>query len=145
MLAGISFLGYAAAKASGADRGLLLAGVAGGIASSTAVTVANARRAAAGEGSPHLLASGVALASAMMFVRVGIIVAVLNATLLSLIVPTLAAATVTAVAIAAFAVHRHGVGADKKQKSEISEPVRHLVRSWVCIISGRRHLDRPCG
>lgn len=50
MLAGISFLGYAAVKAFGADRGLLLAGAAGGIASSTVVTVANARRAVAGEG-----------------------------------------------------------------------------------------------
>ena len=55
--------------------------------------------------SPHLLASGVALASAMTFVRVGIVVAVLNATLLSLVVPTLAVATVTALAIAALAAH----------------------------------------
>jgi uncharacterized membrane protein (DUF4010 family) len=45
MLAGISFLGYAAVKAFGSDRGLLLAGAAGGIASSTVVTVANAHRA----------------------------------------------------------------------------------------------------
>lgn len=122
MLAGISFLGYAAVKAFGADRGLLLAGAAGGIASSTAVTVANARRAAAGEGSPHLLASGVALASAMMFVRVGIIVAVLNATLLSLVVPTLAVATVTALAIAALAAHRYGVGDEKTKRVKFRNP-----------------------
>jgi len=99
-----------------------LASAAGGIASSTAVTVANARRAAAGEGSPHLLASGVALASAMMFVRVGIIVAVLNATLLSLVVPTLAVATVTALAIAALAAHRYGVGDEKTKRVKFRNP-----------------------
>lgn len=122
MLAGISFLGYAAVKAFGSDRGLLLAGAAGGLASSTAVTVANARRAAAGEGSPHLLASGVALASAMMFVRVGIIVAVLNATLLPLVVPTLAAAAATAVAIAALVARRHGVGGGKSKRVKFRNP-----------------------
>ena len=122
VLAGISFVGYVAVKTFGSDRGLLLASVAGGIASSTALTVANARRAAAGEGSPDLLASGVALASAMMFIRVGIIVAALNATLLSLVVPTLAAATVTAVAVAALTVLRHGAGAEKSPSVKFRNP-----------------------
>jgi uncharacterized membrane protein (DUF4010 family) len=58
VLAGVSFLGYAAVKYFGARRGLLLAAAAGALASSTAVTVANARHAAAGEGSPRLLAAG---------------------------------------------------------------------------------------
>ena len=92
MLAGMSFVGYGAVKCFGADRGLLLASAAGGLASSTAVTVSNARRAAAGEGSPHVLAAGVALASAVMFGRVGVIVAVLNPALLPLVAPALAAA-----------------------------------------------------
>ena len=62
MLAGVSFVGYAAVKYFGTTRGVLLAAVAGGLASSTAVTISNARRAAKGEGSPRLLAAGVALA-----------------------------------------------------------------------------------
>ncbi|HEX7565040.1 MAG TPA: DUF4010 domain-containing protein, partial [Bradyrhizobium sp.] len=122
VLAGISFVGYVAVKTFGSDRGLLLASAAGGIASSTALTVANARRAAAGEGSPDLLASGVALASAMMFIRVGVIVAALNATLLSLVVPTLAAATVTAVAVAALTVLRHGADAEKSPSVKFRNP-----------------------
>jgi uncharacterized membrane protein (DUF4010 family) len=101
VLAGVSFLGYAAVKYFGARRGLLLAAAAGGLASSTAVTITNARHAAAAEGSPRLLAAGVAVASAVMFLRVVGIVAALKAELLVLAAPALLAA---ALAAAGFAV-----------------------------------------
>ncbi len=100
VLAGVSFLGYAAVKYFGARRGLLLAAAAGGVASSTAVTIANARRAAAREGSPRLLAAGVAVASAVMFLRVVGIVAALKPELLVLVAPALIAAALTAVGFA---------------------------------------------
>ena len=99
-LAGVSFVGYAAVKYYGASRGVLLAAVAGGLASSTAVTISNARRAAAGEGSPLLLAAGVALASAVMFLRVAVIVMVLNPGLLVLAGPALGAASALAIGFA---------------------------------------------
>src|SRR5215468_9288369 len=99
VLACVSFLGYAAVKYFGARRGLLLAAAAGGVAS-TAVTIANARRAAAREGSPRLLAAGVAVASAVMFLRVVGIVAALKAELLVLVAPALIAAALTAVGFA---------------------------------------------
>jgi len=99
-LAGVSFVGYAAVKYYGASRGVLLAAVAGGLASSTAVTISNARRAAAGEGSPRLLAAGVALASAVMFLRVAVIVMVLNPGLLVLAGPALGAASALAIGFA---------------------------------------------
>ena len=67
VLAGASFVGYVAVKYFGASHGVLLAGAAGGLASSTAVTIANAQRAASHEGSPRILAAGVAMASAVMF------------------------------------------------------------------------------
>ena len=82
VLAGVSFLGYAAVKYFGERHGVLLAAAAGGLVSSTAVTLANARRAAAGEGAPQLLAAGVSLATAVSFVRVLAIVAVLKPSLL---------------------------------------------------------------
>jgi uncharacterized membrane protein (DUF4010 family) len=100
VLAGVSFLGYAAVKYFGARRGLILAAAAGGLASSTAVTIANARRAAAGEGAPRLLASGVAIASGVMFLRVGGIVTALNPALLVLVAPALAAAALVALGFA---------------------------------------------
>ena len=82
VLAGVSFLGYAAVKYFGERHGVLLAAAAGGLVSSTAVTLANARRAGTGEGLPRLLAAGVALATAVSFVRVLAIVAVLQPSLL---------------------------------------------------------------
>jgi uncharacterized membrane protein (DUF4010 family) len=99
-LAGVSFVGYAAVKYYGGSRGVLLAATAGGLVSSTAVTISNARRAAAGEGSPLLLAAGVALASALMFLRVAAIVSVLNPGLLALAGPALAVASVLAIGFA---------------------------------------------
>ncbi len=96
VLAGVSFLGYVAVRYFGARRGLLLAAAAGGLASSTAVTIANARRAVAGEGPPRLLAAGVAIASAVMFLRVTAIVTALKPDLLRLVAPALLAATLTA-------------------------------------------------
>jgi len=101
VLAGVSFLGYAAVKYFGPRHGTLLAGAAGGLASSTAVTVSNARRAAAGEGSQVLLAAGVAVASAIMFLRVGAIVLALKPSLLILVAPALVTAAAIAVGFAA--------------------------------------------
>jgi len=100
VLAGASFVGYAAVKYFGATHGILLAGAAGGLASSTAVTIANARRAASGEGSVRLLAAGVAMASAVMFLRVFAIVLAINPRLLVLLAPPLLAAALAATAYA---------------------------------------------
>lgn len=96
-LASVSFIGYAAVKYLGASRGVLLSAAAGGLVSSTAVTLTNARRAAAGEGAPRLLAAGVAIATAISFVRVLTIAAVLQTKLLILIGPALLAATAAAI------------------------------------------------
>jgi uncharacterized membrane protein (DUF4010 family) len=100
LLAGVSFLGYAAVKYLGAQHGVLLAAAAGGLVSSTAVAFANARRAAAREGSPKVLAAGVALATAVSFVRVLAIAGALQPNLLPWLGPPLAAAMVTATAFA---------------------------------------------
>ena len=96
VLAAVSFLGYLGVRMLGTKRGIL---VAGGLASSTAVTVANARHSAAGEVDPALLAGGVALASAVSFLRVTVIVAVLHWALLRFVAPPLIIATVVAVAL----------------------------------------------
>src|SRR6478735_2869167 len=100
LLACVSFLGYAAVKYLGASRGVLLAAAAGGLVSSTAVTLANARRAATGEGSPQLLAAGASIATAVSFLRVFVIAAALQPKLLIAMGPALIAAAAVAVAFA---------------------------------------------
>jgi uncharacterized membrane protein (DUF4010 family) len=122
VLAGVSFLGYAAVRYFGERRGVLLAAAAGGLVSSTAVTLANARRAAAGEGTAQMLAAGVALAMAVSFVRALAIVTALRPSLLALLAPPLVAATVVAVGLAVFWVYRRADKDDKQTAVELRNP-----------------------
>lgn len=106
VLAGVSFLGYVTVKYFGEQRGILVSGIAGGLMSSTAVAFANARRAAAGEGTPQLLAAGVALATAVSLLRVLGIVGVLGPSLLAMLAPSLAAATAVTIGFGLFWAYR---------------------------------------
>jgi uncharacterized membrane protein (DUF4010 family) len=129
VLAGVSFLGYAAVKYLGARRGLLVAAAAGGLVSSTAVTIANARHAAAGQGAPHLLAAGVAVASAIMFVRVAAVVIALNPALIVLTGPALLAATAVATGFAlAWAIRK---GRDAGEPPSV--PLRNPFEFWSVV------------
>lgn len=68
LLAAVSFAGYLGVKLGGAHRGLLLAGAAGGLVSSTAVTLSNAAAAAKG-GPGGALAAGSLVAGAVSCLR----------------------------------------------------------------------------
>ncbi|MGV3635963.1 MAG: MgtC/SapB family protein [Pseudorhodoplanes sp.] len=122
VLAGVSFAGYVAVKALGSQHGTMLAAAAGGLVSSTAVTASNAKRAAAGEGAPRLLAAGVALATAVSFARVIAIVTVLKPELLKLIAPALAAAILVALAYAFISAYWRGGREDQDQTVEFKNP-----------------------
>jgi uncharacterized membrane protein (DUF4010 family) len=143
VLAGVSFLGYVGVRAFGARQGILLSGAAGGLASSTAVTIANARHAAAGEATPILLAAGVALATAISFLRVVAIVAVLQSTLLWLIAPALLAATAVAVALSAAPLLRQTARNKLPQRAVFRNPfgfwsvVGFAVFLGVIVVAGR--------
>ncbi|CAD5291423.1 Membrane protein [Bosea sp. 62] len=75
LTAAISYLGYIAVRVLGATRGVLVGGLAGAVVSSTAVTLALARTAAAG-GNPWPLAGAATLAAAVSVLRVTGIVAI---------------------------------------------------------------------
>lgn len=88
MVAAISFLGYFAIKLAGPRIGSLLTGVFGGLASSTALTVSFARMGKDNPAMQPMLAAGVAVANATMYVRLWIVVFVLNqAVAMRLVVP----------------------------------------------------------
>jgi uncharacterized membrane protein (DUF4010 family) len=122
VLAAVSFAGYAAIKYFGASRGILISAAVGGLVSSTAVTITNARRAAAGEGSPRILAGGVAMATAVSFARVLAIAAALQPRLLITMGPALAAAVVTAVVIAVVSAFRQTEPGQPPHKMEFRNP-----------------------
>jgi uncharacterized membrane protein (DUF4010 family) len=100
VIASVSFIGYVATRIAGERYGALLAGTAGGLVSSTAVTLDFARRTrtAPGLALPHL--AGALAASTVMFLRVVVVVALFGPQLLPLVGPALAAAAVVSGAIA---------------------------------------------
>jgi uncharacterized membrane protein (DUF4010 family) len=85
MIAAISFVGYVAVKLAGDRRGTAITGIAGGLASSTAVTMTLAQVARENPGQRTLLTAGVLFASGVMSGRVLAIVAVINPSLLTAI------------------------------------------------------------
>lgn len=124
VLAAVSFLGYGAVRLFGAEHGVLLAALAGGLVSSTAVTMANARRAGAGEGEAILLAAGVAIATAVSFLRVIAIAAALKPELLLVLAPVLGVPTAVAVLYALHAVYWRAApsSGDKPLPAEFRNP-----------------------
>jgi len=77
LVCGFSFLGYIAARRLGASRGILATAAAGAVVSSTAVTASLAGKMRDRAEDPAVLGSGIALASAVMFLRVIVLVAAL--------------------------------------------------------------------
>ena len=78
LIAGLSFLGYATARLFGPQRGILITALCGGLTSSTAVAISFSRFARHEPKHLSLFASGILLASTVMFPRVLIVVGIID-------------------------------------------------------------------
>lgn len=92
MIAVVSFAGYIAIRLAGEEKGILISGLAGGLTSSTAVTLSMARLATEKKQGERLFAAGVLLASIAMMVRVLIVAGIFNSGLALRLAPVLALA-----------------------------------------------------
>jgi uncharacterized membrane protein (DUF4010 family) len=104
LISSLSLVGYVATRLLGANRGIPLTGLTGGLVSSTAVTLALARQSrdpAYADAAPAL-ASGILLAWAVMFARIVVEVTVVNASLLGALMPPFVAMAVVAAGAAAY-------------------------------------------
>ncbi len=111
-IAALSFAGYIAIKLTGTSRGILLAGAAGGLVSSTALTLSFARYSKqAPQGSTHL-AAGAAIAGALSFARVLVIGAALSLDLLAPLAFGLIPAIIGLLIAGFFWVWRSGSGTE---------------------------------
>ena len=125
-VSGIGFLGYILMKLLGAERGIGLTGILGGLVSSTATTISFATRSRQSSNLSALLARGVLLASSIMFPRVAVEVAVINPSLLPSVALPLASMLVTAL-IMVTVLWRQGRKAketDPQEVVELSNPLR---------------------
>lgn len=117
--AAISYVGYIAFRIAGPAKGTLITSLGGALVSSTAVTVAFARRAASGEPAATL-AGGAALACMVSILRVLTIVAVIGPSLLLHLTPA-ALSGAAVFGYAAWLLLRQGVSAPDSSAS-ISNP-----------------------
>jgi uncharacterized membrane protein (DUF4010 family) len=107
LIAALSLAGYVATRALGPRRGTALTGLSGGLVSSTAVTLAFARRSREEKGrSDDALAGGLLLAWGVMGVRIVVIAAVVFPPLVAPLLPAFAAMTAVTLAAAALSLRR---------------------------------------
>lgn len=104
LISGLSLVGYVAVRLLGEAHGTLLTGVAGGLASSTAVTLGFARQSRSDPTSTgaDALAAGILVGWTMMFVRILVTVAIVNHELLLTMLKSFSALTLLTALLAGF-------------------------------------------
>ncbi len=108
LIAGLSLVGYAATRWLGSDKGIALAGITGGLVSSTAVTLSFVQQSRERAGAAHYaFASGIILAWCIMFARVIIEVLIVNRALVTSVLPPFGAMEVVASLFAWIYFRRH--------------------------------------
>jgi uncharacterized membrane protein (DUF4010 family) len=89
LFSGLSFAGFLALRLVGPDRGYAVAGLLGGLVSSTVVTLSFARESRGESGSGRALATGVIAACTVLLIRVGVLATALNPAIGQRLVPYL--------------------------------------------------------
>jgi uncharacterized membrane protein (DUF4010 family) len=117
LVAGLSFAGHVAIRLSGARRGLLLTGLLGGLASSTAATLALARQARADPRLSDAAAAGALGACGVMFLRIGAVLLALAPSLARHMGVALLAPAVALLALSAIGPRHKTADADRALES----------------------------
>jgi uncharacterized membrane protein (DUF4010 family) len=110
VVAGLSFAGHVAIRLTGARRGLLLTGLLGGLASSTAATLALAKQARGDARLSAAAATGALAACGVMFLRMTAVLTVLAPDLARHTSPALIASGISLLAISAVGWKRNAPG-----------------------------------
>lgn len=102
LLSSLSFSGYWASKHFGPNTGVLMTAALGGMVSSTAVTLALARRSKEKAYEPSLIAAGILVGSLVMFARVALLASIVAAPLIPHLLPALVSAIIAGILAAGF-------------------------------------------
>ena len=134
LIAAISFAGYVAVRVLGERRGVAVAAVAGGLASSTATTLSFARLAREHPENSRLLAGGIMLAGVTMLVRIVVLAGLLKPDLLkALLWPIVAAATVLLLSTMAL-LWGIGSGPTAQPKLKVKNPFDLGTVLWLAAL-----------
>jgi uncharacterized membrane protein (DUF4010 family) len=119
LISSLSLVGYVLTRWLGPARGAALTGLTGGLVSSTAVTLSFSREARDNPQNKAALACGILLSWAVMFVRVLVLVAVVNRALLTQVLVPFAVMAAVIGGCAAFLYFRGGSADGTAAKGEL--------------------------
>lgn len=123
LLAAASFAGYAGLRIFGPRHGLFVAGLAGALVSSTAMTLDMARRSARGEAGSRLAASVATIGNGVMMARVVVLLAIVAPGAVPAALPPLAAGALVSFTIAFLLARRALLGPADALKAEPGTPL----------------------
>ncbi len=125
LVSGIGFFGYVLIKVLGAEQGVGVTGILGGLVSSTATTVSFSGRSKANPELSSILAQGILLTSSVMFPRIMIEVAIVYTPLLRVIaVPMVAMLCVSLGLVFFLRRRRNALDAEERKPVDVSNPLR---------------------
>jgi uncharacterized membrane protein (DUF4010 family) len=122
LIAALSFAGYLAIRFAGPKIGVLLAGFAGGLVSSTAVTLSMARMVREHRDRERIFAAAIMVASAVMMLRVIVLIGIIKFPLLQILALPLAMAAAAQAGVAAFLAQGAGPGEDPPHALTLTNP-----------------------
>jgi uncharacterized membrane protein (DUF4010 family) len=153
LISGIGLAGYVALRVAGERHGAVLAGILGGLVSSTATTVLYARRSAESDAVRRLAAAVVPLANLVPLARIALISAVVAPAILARLAPVLGAALAAGLAITALSFRRGEAGAsvpvpESRNPAELGTALRFGLfygavlfgAAWLSDVAGRHGL-----
>lgn len=121
LIAAISATGYVAIKLMGERRGIAASAVAGGLVSSTAVTLTYARLARAHADQTALLSAGAVLSGGTMMGRIAVVAGLVNSALLPWLLPPLAVAGI-AMLVGAVVLMRMDASGTQQAELDLKSP-----------------------
>jgi uncharacterized membrane protein (DUF4010 family) len=125
LVSGIGFFGYVLIKILGAEQGVGVTGILGGLVSSTATTVSFSGRSKANPELSSILAQGILLTSSVMFPRIMIEVAIVYTPLLRVIAIPIVAMLCASLGLVFFLWRRRNTQDQEERKPvEVSNPLR---------------------
>jgi len=125
LVSGIGFFGYVLIKILGAEQGVGVTGVLGGLVSSTATTVSFSGRSKSNPELSSILAQGILLTSSVMFPRIMIEVAIVYTPLLRVIVIPMVAMLCANLGLVFYLWRRRNIRDQEERKPvEVSNPLR---------------------
>jgi uncharacterized membrane protein (DUF4010 family) len=152
LVSGLSFAGFVAVRLLGTQRGLMITGVIGALVSSTAVTVAMAEHSRRDHNLAAQAAAGAVLASTIMGVRVAILGALVNVSILPRLLPVIASMVIVGVIAAWILIGRARAASVGATDTNLSNPFRlteallfAVVYVFVLLVAeaGREYLGTP--